>query len=295
MSGQLVGEVIAASAVMQAHGLPERCFHALLAIAEKCHADTRRGTVPWTHIQDGLYGKSYETAKRAVTQLKAAGLLRGVKRGFNNQHGRVAAPVYEIVPLSEWVTQVTCSPADLAENRTGHSGDPIGGANGSKQGGRTGHSGDPLNGTTNGTTDYGTTTGPRASARRPDEKHDESAIEAMPSDADTGASEESETPAAGEETMKGTTISPEQSLLPGMLVPVPEPKLAQQKRRSVTAADAKPPGASRAERGTRLPDGWQPTRELIEAMRHECPEVNQRHEFRKFVDYWRGVPGAPRP
>ena len=122
MSGQLVGEVLAASAALRTQGLSERGFHALVAIAEKCHPVTRQGTVRWDHICDGLYGASLRTAKRAVAELKSQGLLCVVKRGFDNQHGRVCAPVYEIGLLNERDTQVSQSPNE----RTGHSGVPIG-------------------------------------------------------------------------------------------------------------------------------------------------------------------------
>lgn len=45
-------------------------------------------------------------------------------------------------------------------------------------------------------------------------------------------------------------------------------------------------------RGTRLPDGWEPDRPVIEQMRAECPNVDLRAEHRKFVDHWAGAPGA---
>jgi hypothetical protein len=166
MSGQLVGEVIAAMPELKARGLSERGFHALVAIAEKCHIDTRQGSVPWSYIRAGLYGASLSTAKRAISDLKKSGALRVVKRGFNNNHGRVCAPIYQIEPLSERVTQVTQSPVE----RTGHPGDAIAlepmGQTGERTGqteGRTGHPGDLLNGSTSGSKDGGA----RASANAP--------------------------------------------------------------------------------------------------------------------------------
>ncbi len=45
-------------------------------------------------------------------------------------------------------------------------------------------------------------------------------------------------------------------------------------------------------RGSRLPDDWQPTSELVAQMRSEHPHVDMRVEHAKFVDYWRAVPGA---
>ena len=44
--------------------------------------------------------------------------------------------------------------------------------------------------------------------------------------------------------------------------------------------------------GTRLPENWTPPNDAIDAMRAECPSVDLRTEYAKFVDYWRGVPGA---
>jgi hypothetical protein len=108
MSGQLVGEVIATSPTFQKRGLSERGFHALIAIAEKCHTQTRQGSVRWDHIRDCLYGASRRTAQRAVHDLLTAGVLEIVKPGFGNQYGRTCAPIYQIAPLVDndtWVAQ----------------------------------------------------------------------------------------------------------------------------------------------------------------------------------------------
>ena len=99
MSGQLVGEVIAASPTFQKRGLSERGFHALIAIAEKCLTQTRQGSVRWDHIRDCLYGASRRTAQRAVHHLLTAGVLEIVNPGFGNQYGRTCAPIYQIAPL----------------------------------------------------------------------------------------------------------------------------------------------------------------------------------------------------
>ncbi|WP_133060155.1 hypothetical protein, partial [Mycolicibacterium wolinskyi] len=124
MSGQLVGEVLAAADALRARGLSPRGFYALIAIAEKAETHSRRASVRWDHIRAALYGSqkdedgqlrpvSPSTAKRAVADLKSAGLIRVVKRGFDNQNGRVCAPIYEVRPLdskqTEQVTQVTQS------------------------------------------------------------------------------------------------------------------------------------------------------------------------------------------
>lgn len=45
-------------------------------------------------------------------------------------------------------------------------------------------------------------------------------------------------------------------------------------------------------RGSRLPDGWQPSTDLVAQMRSEHPNVDLRSEHDKFTDYWRGIPGA---
>lgn len=159
MSGQLVGEVIAAAPALKARGLTERGFMALIAIAEKCHTATRQASVPWFWIQSGLFGASLSTAKRAIRDLKDAGVVRVVKRGFDNHHGRSCAPIYEILPLSERVTQVTHSVDSERVTQVTHSqgGERVtsGGRTG-QIGGRTGHLGDLLNGSINGSTN-GTT------------------------------------------------------------------------------------------------------------------------------------------
>jgi len=45
-------------------------------------------------------------------------------------------------------------------------------------------------------------------------------------------------------------------------------------------------------KGTRLPEGWQPTREDVEAMRSECPGVDLRRATAMFRDYWVSQAGA---
>ena len=114
-----MGEVIAAADSLKKRGLSERGFHALVAIAEGCRIETRQGSVPYSRIQAGLFGASRSTAERAIRDLKTAGLIRVVKRGFNNHAGRACAPIYEIAILSDPVTWVTETVAD----RTRHPGD----------------------------------------------------------------------------------------------------------------------------------------------------------------------------
>ncbi|MGA5465586.1 hypothetical protein [Mycobacterium sp. NPDC050041] len=158
MSGQLVGEVLAASSSIKAAGLPPRAFHGLIAIAEKAGTDTRQGSVPWSHIRAALYGASLRTAERAVEDLRKAGLVRVVRSGFNNNNGRACAPVYEVASLGDAATQVSVSLGnDPATQVSGSEGDR------SRQSGdrsrqnrdRSRHSGVGLNGSTNGSTNEG--------------------------------------------------------------------------------------------------------------------------------------------
>ncbi len=100
MSGQLVGEVIDASEALRARGVSERGFQALIAIAEKANTNTRHASVRWDHIRAAQYGRSLATAKRAIKELEDAGCIRKIRRGFNNQQGRSAAPIYELSALS---------------------------------------------------------------------------------------------------------------------------------------------------------------------------------------------------
>ncbi|WP_111510931.1 hypothetical protein [Mycobacterium kyogaense] len=105
MSGQLVGEVLAASDSLRERGLSDVGFHALIAIAEKANTFTRQASVRWDHIRAGLFGKSQRTAERAIQDLKRSKLIVVVRPGFNTNHGRAAAPIYEILPLTDPATQ----------------------------------------------------------------------------------------------------------------------------------------------------------------------------------------------
>jgi hypothetical protein len=107
VSGQIVGEVLAASNSLRARGLPPRAFYALLAIAEKASAD-RTASVRWDHLRAGLYGASKRTAQRAVDDLLAAGLIAVVRTGFRNQHD-ARAPIYRVLTLTDDDTQVSLS------------------------------------------------------------------------------------------------------------------------------------------------------------------------------------------
>lgn len=53
-----------------------------------------------------------------------------------------------------------------------------------------------------------------------------------------------------------------------------------------------PQGGNRSKsKGTRLPEGWMPTMELVAQMRTECPDVDLEAEHRIFTDYWIAQPG----
>lgn len=97
MSGQLVGEVLGARAEHLAD-LTQAETLALVAIAEKCHVDSRQGSVRLAYIQAAI-GKSQRTVVRTLGQLKDRGLIRVVKRGYKS-HGVARASVYELALLA---------------------------------------------------------------------------------------------------------------------------------------------------------------------------------------------------
>lgn len=170
MSGQLVGEVLAAAAFLRSQGVPKRGFDALLAIAEKARTDNRQASVRWEHIQAALYERaSLSTAKRAVADLRTAGVIRVVRRGFDNQNGHACAPIYEIASLkdlgsannttpTERLTQMTRSvngrtahPDDpFDQERIARPDDPFGQGRTDQIRDRTDHPGDPLDGSIDG-------------------------------------------------------------------------------------------------------------------------------------------------
>jgi hypothetical protein len=43
--------------------------------------------------------------------------------------------------------------------------------------------------------------------------------------------------------------------------------------------------------GTRLPEDWLPSRELVDWARDECPHVDSKRETERFRDYWHAKPG----
>lgn len=122
MSGQLVGEVITASDTLRSLGVSARGFQALIAIAEKANTSTRQASVRWDHIRATQYGTSLSTAKRAVKELLDGGYVRKIRRGFNNQQGRSAAPIYELPPLPVRADTVRTRPDTNGSSTVAHSG-----------------------------------------------------------------------------------------------------------------------------------------------------------------------------
>jgi hypothetical protein len=101
MSGQLVGEVLDAAEAGQLDGLSPAAFHALLAIAERCHHITRQGWVPRSRIQAAIWGhNSPRTASRAVCELRDAGFIIIIKRGHQAPGSQPMASVYELTKLT---------------------------------------------------------------------------------------------------------------------------------------------------------------------------------------------------
>lgn len=167
MSGKLVGEVISAVDQLRSRGVTERGFMALIAIAEKCHHETRQGSVRWDHICDGLYGASKRTAERAVRELRSAGVLSVVKPGFNNNHGRACAPIYAVSALTDTDTHLSGSP--MTDTDTQVSASPVTDTDKTetdtdKTGGRYRHPGVVLDGSLDGPIDGTTKRGARKRA-----------------------------------------------------------------------------------------------------------------------------------
>lgn len=152
MSGQLVGEVIAASPELYASGLSKNGFLALIAIAEKCHARTRQASVPWVHLRRGLYGAHKRTAERAVRELKDAELIQVARRGYKAPNGDSAATIYKLMKLPTPVsvtpkepTPVSVTPSE-ASDKIDEASDKIGQASATQGVGVNGS----INGSTNG-------------------------------------------------------------------------------------------------------------------------------------------------
>jgi hypothetical protein len=95
MSGQLLGEVIDALEMGLKLTQAERL--ALIAIAEKCHADTRQGSVRFDRIQAAV-GASRRTTERVLHNLRKRGIVWVVARGYKAR-GKLRAPIYQVAKL----------------------------------------------------------------------------------------------------------------------------------------------------------------------------------------------------
>lgn len=111
MSGILVGEVIDAAEAGTLPALSRPAFSALIAIAEKADHKTRQGSVRQSRIRAAIYARnSPRTAVRAVKELKDAGLVTVVKRGFKAPDGSGAATVYQLATLNKaCATETACA------------------------------------------------------------------------------------------------------------------------------------------------------------------------------------------
>ena len=124
MSGQLVGEVLDAAEAGRLNGLSPAAFHALLAIAERCHHITRQGTVHKPRIQAAIHThNSSRTADRAIRALKDAGRIRIVKRGYKAPNGASAPPIYELLTLPKLSPPKVAKASRQAFAKTGQNPD----------------------------------------------------------------------------------------------------------------------------------------------------------------------------
>lgn len=100
MSGMLLGEVIDAAEAGLLDKLSLPAFSALIAIAEKCNHHTRQGTVRRERIRAAIHRHNSETtAKRAIRELKDAGLIRIVKNGYRATGQEPTAATFELLQL----------------------------------------------------------------------------------------------------------------------------------------------------------------------------------------------------
>ena len=119
MSGALVGEVI--DACERGLKLTSSEYGALTAIAEKCRETTRQGSVRMQRIASAIRVKggkaaTLKTAGRAVDRLIERSIIRRVRPGGRSGDGKSHAAVYELLPQSQWDTQM--SDRDDALNET---------------------------------------------------------------------------------------------------------------------------------------------------------------------------------
>lgn len=97
MSGKLVGRVLDAAETGHLDHISRAAFHALIAIAERCLDSTHQGYAHTRRIQAAIRsGNSRRSALRAIRELKAAGLVRVVERGYRLPTGQSRSNLYEL-------------------------------------------------------------------------------------------------------------------------------------------------------------------------------------------------------
>lgn len=74
-------------------------------------------------------------------------------------------------------------------------------------------------------------------------------------------------------------------------VPVPGPSSPSGEEPSLRSGGTRERATPSKKRGTRIPDDFAPTPEMVEWARQKTPLVG-RYETEQFIDYWRGIPGA---
>lgn len=122
MSGKLVGQVLDAAEAGQLRHLSRAAFHALIAIAERCTHDTLQGYAHNSRIQAAIYtGNSKRSVLRAVRELKDAGLIRVVERGYRIPNGASRSNRYEVT-----LPPPPVSTADVGATQDGTSAAPVG-------------------------------------------------------------------------------------------------------------------------------------------------------------------------
>jgi hypothetical protein len=73
----------------------------------------------------------------------------------------------------------------------------------------------------------------------------------------------------------------------------PDPVPTQPDPKEANASLLRAPQAEtpKRQKGHRLPDDWEPSEALREAMTQECPHIDQWAQFVRFKDYWQSQPG----
>ena len=110
---------------------------------------------------------------------------------------------------------------------------------------------------------------------------------------------ESKRVTSASERVTSTTVKGDIHVIKGDTAMSPDPleepsdNQDQEQQRSVVTIVPMKPDDSR--RGTRLPDGWEPSSAVLEWAAAEFPAVNLPEALAEFSDYWRAVPGSVKP